>query len=205
MGDRDSNPQTDAAAPRSGARLTPRDWRHLFVPGSPLPFAKEFRKLQEVARQRPDYYNQPDASPPNQPELYDLFLQANLINVAREMARVWGEDDSDGPLRGFERLRCWPDAEMRGPHTLRLSFGLLKPTNIFRDLARETNEQIEIHDHNNRLVFCTEGHYIRPGDWITALMSEYHRFRLWRHDCEEQPGLPKPLRPLPPHLSIPKP
>lgn len=181
--------------------LQSAELRHLFTMTA-IPFAKEFRRLQDEAWRHPECFNQPDREPPNVRLLYDLASQANLINVAREMARSWGEDDSDGPLRGFDRLRCWPHPESRGPHALRLSFGVNQPRNmILQILPLDQREPVEIRDHNNRLVLSTQCSYIRPGDWISALVTEYNRFRLWRIEVEENPGLPKPVRPLPLQIS----
>ncbi len=180
-------------------RRLPPELEHMLRPQR-LPFHEAFKALEQEAQRFPDCYDNPALWPPNQTELYDLALRANLINIAREMARSWGEEDSDGPLLGFDSLRCWPHAESRGPHRLRLSFGRtaggLKVAGLVR-VRIDEHSRTEVRDQNNQLVLTDHTLFIRPGSWIQALQQEYERFRSWRNENDEVPGSsPKPLAPL---------
>lgn len=175
---------SSSPAEHHGLPRLPASLRAAFQIIVPPAFAKAFHLLKEEAH-RQNIYNQPDKRPVNPALLYELGERANLTGIARELARNWGEDDTDGPLQGFDRLRSWPDATNRGPHTLRLTLGVVRPRNfVLRLLPLDGHEQIRIFDQNNRLVLSSDEKFIRPGDWLDHLMIEYARFRQWRRDNE---------------------
>ena len=179
--------------------LTASQMRWLWMISSKPPFAKQYQALQETAQKHPSFYNQPHVTPPNERQLYEMAEQANLVNVAATMARTWGIEDDDGWMDKFDSLRHWPDTTRRGPHSLRLSLGKKHPKNfIMWVLPVDGHERIQVRDNFNRLVLCSYGKLMRPGDWMDTLMFEYQRFRIWRDENEETPGgIPKPDAPMP--------
>ncbi len=175
----------------------PPELAHLLKPYR-LPNQEWFNQLLEEAQRYPECFDNPLMVPKNMPQLYELASRANVIEIAREMARCWGAECEDAPLLGLDSLRCWPAADRRGSYPLHLLAGTVHPTSEIKGIIKLGGRKtIEIRDSNNLLVCSDYPAYIRPGRWIKVLMQEYSHFLSWRRENEDKPdSVPKPLFPL---------
>jgi hypothetical protein len=163
-----------------------------------LPFQEWFDKLREEACRYPECFDNPLSIPPNMIRLAEYASRANIANIAKEMARSWGEEHPDASLYNCDSLKVWPAVTLREKPILRFFNRRQLPKNdILGFYELGGSHTVEIRDQDGLLVFTDSPTYIRPGSWIDTLAVEYNRFLQWRRENEVSPTpLPKPIMPM---------
>lgn len=150
-------------------------------------------------------YNKYDvAAEQDTSRLYEMAIGAGIRDLALEIGRQWGVTDKDGPYRmpGCDRLRCWPDIESTGPHSVQILLAHKKPTMLCKFLPLGGGETLTIQS-GGYTVMSDDGKMFKPGDWVGSLLTEYARLKEWREthgdDCR---NAPRPATTLPPAFRV---